>query len=121
MESFPRYIMEEYACAEAAGICVRCRRPSVKVECTRCTWVMRARLSWHKVRWWVEDHWFWVLALLLFAAADFVRIEGLQHPAVQWVLQAVRRCRPSSCSLRSSWGSRPLEPITSGASGVVPQ
>jgi hypothetical protein len=42
MESYSRYIMEEYACAEAAGICVRCRRPSVKVECTRCTWVMRA-------------------------------------------------------------------------------
>lgn len=31
------------------------------------------------------------LAALAFAAADFVRIEGLQHPAVQWVLQAVRR------------------------------
>jgi hypothetical protein len=49
-----------------------------------------ASLSWHKVPWWVEDHWFWVLALLLFAAADFVRIEGLQHPAVQWVLAVLR-------------------------------
>jgi hypothetical protein len=32
----------------------------------------------------------WALGLTLFAAADFVRIEGLDHPAVQWVLQAVR-------------------------------
>jgi hypothetical protein len=30
----------------------------------------------------------WALAGLGFAAADFVRIEGLQHPAVQWVLRA---------------------------------
>jgi hypothetical protein len=33
----------------------------------------------------------WALALLLFVALDFVRIEGLQDPAVQWVLDAVLR------------------------------
>jgi hypothetical protein len=56
----------------------------------------------------------WTLAALLFGALDFVRIEGVQHPAVQWVLLRVGTQEAESAlvpnnlfearSLKCTWG-----------------